>query len=821
MINATRITERKPKRTVGNTAGQLLREGARDKALEQFIPLFQKRGIDANVSYVKQALMKKFVTEANIHSLSLAGNYYLVGVARYYFNGDLTANKRLNALYPNVTDNFRTDVCERLDALINILRNAYIDSVGTQFEQPEDFGNLTIDKLLRKYNKKINKELGIDTDKGTEKTEEQTAPADHTAGKDYTYDIMYSYEDCKKYNKATTPGAWCITYGPQHYNNYIRKFNKYGGIHYVIFRRNGYENIPRKRGPGFTNAKPHDAYGNSLICVLQRNDCPEPTFITSRWNHGDRFEIEADYAYTKEEFLNVIGADETILQKTYDEWKKNIDRDKEREKEQRANIRTQDRQNKLTAARALKYMQMLINGGANPFTVKIPGIVFNAHPLGWDPREWCQKIGAEYVTVGNAPTKYPYFISVSNDDHTWTYRTVMDRKKILLDQAFSENIKLTAQTDKLFSLTDSNGYTYLYDRKRHQFISVDGTRKFKYIAPRELGPNAWSKPNGDEKYAVVAVSGHQAALINLNTLKPVATRNGAVWFESITAAGRYDTMTGYHGEITLPQYLDLQGTVLKMIYDSASGEKYYYNTKTDAFVNPTEGLPGEWNNIIGFEKSIGPRYITISKSNDRNPNRNWPSANAEKLFRNMDDGSIYTVNGVSTFTDFMKAGNVVAYMTEGSDTVNYFDTRLGQTITFNGKPLTTWHGADTIEYEPEFGYVRISLSRYVEEKGTWTYGNSYRRCLLYNNETGEFYHDDISGYIFNLYGYGHGLQAIIAYIPTGKEDEVPDRMKPRYGEGDNYFKYLIQPANNTNESTNNKIGRILREAIKTQLGIQI
>ena len=99
----------------------LLTEGARDRALEQFIPLFQKRGINANISWVKQTLMSKFVNEANIHNLSLGGNYYLVGIARYYFNGDLTTNKRLGILYNNVRDKFKTDICQRLDALINIL----------------------------------------------------------------------------------------------------------------------------------------------------------------------------------------------------------------------------------------------------------------------------------------------------------------------------------------------------------------------------------------------------------------------------------------------------------------------------------------------------------------------------------------------------------------------------------------------------------------------------------------------------------------------------------------------------------------------------
>ena len=157
----------------GDIVKQVLFEGSRDKALSVFLPLFQKRGIEMSQSQLKQDLLRKFVSEAGMHNLSLGGNYYLCGVARYYFNGDLTSNTRPGLLYPNVKDKFDTEICKRLDVIIGILRNAYIDTVGTQWEQPEDFGTLSINALLRKYNKKVNKELGIDTKKPEEKPVEK------------------------------------------------------------------------------------------------------------------------------------------------------------------------------------------------------------------------------------------------------------------------------------------------------------------------------------------------------------------------------------------------------------------------------------------------------------------------------------------------------------------------------------------------------------------------------------------------------------------------------------------------------------------------
>ena len=84
----------------------ILSEGKRDEALGMFLPLFQKRGIETNISKLKQLLLNKFVTEAGIHALSQGSNFYLLGVAMYYFNGELTKNSRLNALYPQFKDKF-------------------------------------------------------------------------------------------------------------------------------------------------------------------------------------------------------------------------------------------------------------------------------------------------------------------------------------------------------------------------------------------------------------------------------------------------------------------------------------------------------------------------------------------------------------------------------------------------------------------------------------------------------------------------------------------------------------------------------------------
>ena len=80
-------------------------------------------------------------------------------------------------------------------------------------------------------------------------------------GRKYSYEILYSFEDAKKYKQYTEPGAWCITYGKQHYDGYIKRLK----IHYVIFKRNGFENIPRKKGKNWTKMKPQDEYGKFIL----------------------------------------------------------------------------------------------------------------------------------------------------------------------------------------------------------------------------------------------------------------------------------------------------------------------------------------------------------------------------------------------------------------------------------------------------------------------------------------------------------------------------------------------------------------------------
>ena len=725
----------------------LLNEGARDRALEMFLPYFQKRGMNITISQLKQALLAKFVNEAGMHNLSLESNFYLVGVARYYFNGDLTTNKQLNILYPRVKDRFNPQVCQRLDALVEILRNAYVDSVGTKWEQPEDFGKLSIQQLLKKYNAKINNALGIDV-KPEVPAEVPQISQDYTAGKNYTYEILYSYEDAKKYNKATEPGAWCITYGKQHYDGYIRRLK----IHYVVFKQNGYEGIPRKVGPGFTKRKPHDAYGNSLICVLQSNSSARPVYITSRWNHGsymDRTDgTEADHAYTTEEFLQVIGCDSSVLERAFEQWKANSD-----SPENKAKDRTAMRADRLNAMRQLKYAQMMINGGADPFSIQYLRLLpVDGHN-------------------GNKPNpKGLYWVEVSVSDEE-SFVTFMDRKKIMFDKFLVSSTASGGRghymshyrynmSDKYIAFRKADDSFLIYDRMRRQFVDLGGIINFKYGSSQFTS----GYDTTGYKYGIVAMSGNQLALINLETLKPVKTRNGSPWFEAITANNTMqESNSDYRGHIQMP-IMSIDGNILHLIYDSASGEEYFFNTRTDSFID-NKGIPEDFYPIQTRTDILLPNknYVMFIRVGHGNVNR-LGSPTCPMMFKNADDGSIFSIKGETVFLDFERHDDIIGFRPKDEEVAYYGDLKANKIITLNGQPVATKYRV-ALQHDSTTGYYEISQSRWykVEEgpyKGEVTYGNFYNEVLLYNPYTQDFYHDEKNavggnGFLFYVYGGGY------------------------------------------------------------------
>lgn len=559
---------------------RILNESRRDDMLLPYVNLLRGKGINTNVSQLKQFLLRKFVNEGLMRNLSLGSNFYLAGVARYYFNGDLTTNKVLNVFDESQTDEFKQDICERLNACILVLRNAHIDSVGTSFEQPEDFGELKLMALLKKYNAKINQILGIVPDKKKGGKKEVVLDENPSVGNGYTFDILYSYEDARKYNKFTEPGAWCITYGEQHFNAYVRN----RGIHYVIFRQDGFENVPRKMGANFTKRKPHDEYGNSLIALLQSNKNGEPDYITSRWNHGSGKDgtqgIEADRAYTKEEFCRITGVNDADLQRIFKIWQEK----REVKKRENAGNGALTKKKTLDALRYVKYGQMRMNGGEDVRSV------FKGVSGGF-------LTGKRDSTIKNCISVLQIPIWGEDPNEPENIATVLCDKGKMIFETFKLHTEGFYGTHRMYQSSDNRdnwsacrfknlilitqeNYYQLYDTKRHKLIDINGVTKFKYLSS---GPSSWRAEH--TFFYEVAQSGGQRALINYQTNIPLRLPNGEYWMEEWESLKHRSNNYGREVNVT---EIDTTDKILKIVYDSAANLIYYYDLAAKRFFQPDE-----------------------------------------------------------------------------------------------------------------------------------------------------------------------------------------------------------------------------------------
>lgn len=597
-----------------------INESKRDDLLLGYYNSIVQSGINISFGQFKSKLLRTLASEGGIHNLSLRSNYYLAGAARYYFNGDLTENHPVALMNPKaweenstINDVWKEETCKYLDSCIKILRNAYIDSVGTTFEQPEDFGTLPIAKLLRKYGKLIRKDLGIVTKK-EKSAEVDTLDRNDKVGNNYTFEIMYSYEDCQKYERPTSPGSWCITYGQQHYNYYVNRLK----IHYVIFRMDGWENIKRPENPeneqGWSAEKPHDLYGNSLIALLQSNSSEEPVYITSRWNHGyGEYRCEADHAYTKEEFQQITGVTDDDLKRIYDIWQHDKPKSSRTSGSDGGQATKQEFKN---AVMEIKYIQMRINGGENPEQFL--------------QQKWCNETkvqhdihGSSYIPWGQIKKSISVCKlkqdEVGNNTYLLDYSFLVDRGKIVFETISKNSYMTDCRAVGNFVFLEFEDYNYrssicyVYNMKLHQLLKIDNVYKF-------ISQPASSYTTSDAtNFFTLNRSAREFVLIDFTTGTPLKLPNGQYWSNSIyTSSYDWRAQKGKRGS----RWID-NNIVIRILYDESSGEQYFFHTGNKQFIKPQKGFgenSGEEQNGFKFDISANfgdfneTNYFSISKS---------------------------------------------------------------------------------------------------------------------------------------------------------------------------------------------------------------
>ena len=624
----------------------ILSESKRDDLLLPYIEMLRAKGINCTIGQFKSYMLKKLTNEARMRNLSLGSNFYLAGAVRYYFNGDLTLNKDLDVYNNGQTKNdvWNEDVCQKLNALINILRNAYIDTIGETFEQPEDFGTLTLPKLLRKYGKKIQKELDANGELEIDGNDENDGlDRNDRVGQNYSYEIIYNYNQATKYNQYTDPGAWCITYAKQHYDSYIRSLD----IHYVIFKQDGFENVKREFGPEWTPQKPQDEYGCSLIALLQSNNNGEPVYITSRWNHGYEKHCEADHAFTKEEFFAKTGVNDDDLQRIFTIWKQDAPKYSNDDTESSVS-----KEEKLNVLRTLKYTQMKINGG----DMDVSGTIKFVTNLNGEQRE----INDGKIKITKSTL---WCRTVFPSNHVFYF--IMDKGKIvfetlipdsLLENCYSSNIvydgieynRLRGYSNLSVILTKR--YIMLYDLRRHCIIDIDGETKFKCI-PVSAHYDVNSKCFYEVRYGR-----KQLALLNVATNLPLRLPNGSCWVNKVRSNGARGYSCLGHSNLDASRHIgETGGGVLELIYDASSGERYLYDIDKKTFLNEDD-IPKPENPSLIYRFYNGFRmpgaiafYVT------RKTERDYMAYGCPiKILIN---GQFLKINGNDLFTDLTYAGD--------------------------------------------------------------------------------------------------------------------------------------------------------------------
>jgi hypothetical protein len=479
--------------------------------------------------------------------------------------------------------------------------------------EPEDFGEMNLKDLFTKYSKEIKKVLNA-AKKGGKSEVEPEAPKDYEMNNpNYSYDIIYSFADSSKYEQATSPGAWCITYG----NNHLMHYTSRGNGHFVIFKQNGYEHIPRKKEPEkWIDTKPQDDYGNSLIAFLQDNNSPGPAnyggapLITSRWNHGyDNIHCEADRAYTFDEFKRITGVSNEDLVGIYNTWKRNKDIRSDSKKVGKVRKVTPDE------IRQLKYIQMRINGGEKP-----EGLI--------------KVIPTENEGKYNIPS-----IAMAKINDTEIYFIFYNKRIFFETAVVGDLLRYCVSYDKpsktlAIFLNENINRHFIINKRTKDIINIEGQWLFKSVS--DITDIDEDERNG--MFVEVKVANKEIALIDYNTGIPLKLPNGHCWFNQICSSDvRYGGVSREHGEVVSNNRMC--NGIYEIIYDLSSGEKYFYSPRVKRFITFGESDNKDW---YIFPKTLIKRAICMLYSPQGTPRTDfgyfYPSSvdNARQCIYNPD-----------------------------------------------------------------------------------------------------------------------------------------------------------------------------------------
>ena len=216
----------------------------------------QTKNRNAAKNYIMQELgysesdAMKFIGQlkVKIPSVRLQQEKFLLGVARLFIDGDLSAN-----------DDFK---CTNFNQTLKLIASdAHVN------EYDNNLNGMSADELINRFADIRVGELS--------KRKELMGGKHYQQNREYTIVPINSFDEATKYAKYND---WCVTYSEYMFDD--KTCNGAGRFYFCL--RNGFENVPKKVGP---NA-PLDEYGLSMIAVSITME-GEPNSITCRWNHDN------------------------------------------------------------------------------------------------------------------------------------------------------------------------------------------------------------------------------------------------------------------------------------------------------------------------------------------------------------------------------------------------------------------------------------------------------------------------------------------------------------------------------------------------------
>ena len=235
-----------------------------------------------------------------------------------------------------------------------------------------------------------------------------------------------------------------------------------------------------------------------MLAVVQSDKSTNILQVTSRWNHGtgiDNTSVNnADHVMNKDELLQVIGGDETLLQRIFEQWQEKVKLNGNSTPSRKEKIRE-----KLNVLRTFKYFQMQLNNGQ-------------------DPRNISGFRNARLI-IGNPETakfnKSLVILRLSIGENIWS--AICDRGQINFDTIYKDSgwgnasfMKLN-KLDNLLKIEDDDSNKFmLYDVPARKLIELDGKKKFTNLLS-----------NDRSQFYTILLSGHQLALMDKSTNKPI------------------------------------------------------------------------------------------------------------------------------------------------------------------------------------------------------------------------------------------------------------------------------------------------------------